>query len=81
MLTAHEFAALFLVHHAPEQIQTDRDDVVALVEQQLIVMQRDDASGAHRPALTADGLSVLQSVQRHDAAESDAIGLNDATDA
>ncbi|NTZ09201.1 hypothetical protein [Burkholderia metallica] len=81
MLTAHEFAVLFLVHHAPEQIQTDRDDVVALVEQQLIVMQRDDASGAHRPALTADGLSVLRSVQRHDAAESHTIGLNDVADA
>ncbi|MPV61210.1 preprotein translocase subunit SecA [Burkholderia sp. HI2761] len=78
MLTAHEFAALFLVHHAPEQIQIDRDDVVALVEQQLIVMQRDDASGAHRPALTADGLSVLRCVQRHDADEPRAIDITDA---
>lgn len=69
MLTAHEFAALFLAHHAPEQI--DRDDVVALVEQQLIVLQHDDASGAHRPALTADGLSVLRCVQRHDGARFD----------
>ncbi|KVD46948.1 preprotein translocase subunit SecA [Burkholderia sp. MSMB1072] len=78
MLTAHEFAALFLVHHAPEQIQIDRDDVVALVEQQLIVLQRDDASGARRPALTADGLSVLRCVQRHDADESRAIDVGDA---
>ncbi|MGS0895398.1 hypothetical protein ACVBGC_23115 [Burkholderia stagnalis] len=65
MLTAHEFAALFLVHRAPEQIQLDRDDVVALVERRLIVMQR-DTSGASRPALTADGLSVLRCVQRDD---------------
>ncbi|MDN7424951.1 preprotein translocase subunit SecA [Burkholderia sp. AU16741] len=72
MLTAHEFAALFLVHRAPEQIQLDRDDIVALVERHLIVMERDDASGQHRPALTADGLSVLHSVQRHDGARSDA---------
>nr|WP_057927098.1 hypothetical protein [Burkholderia ambifaria] len=64
MLTAHEFAALFLAHHAPEQIQTDREDVVALVEQQLIEM-RPDASGASRPALTADGLTVVQCMQRH----------------
>ncbi|QTD94488.1 hypothetical protein [Burkholderia anthina] len=64
MLTAHEFAALFLVHRAPEQIQTDREDIVALVERQLIVMCP-DASGASRPALTADGLSVVQCVQRH----------------
>ncbi|WP_175687377.1 hypothetical protein [Burkholderia anthina] len=64
MLTAHEFAALFLVHRAPEQIQTDREDIVALVERQLIVM-RSDGAGASRPALTADGLSVVQCVQRH----------------
>ena len=80
MLTAHEFAALFLAHHAPEQIQIDRDDVVALVERRLIVMEHDDASGAHRPALTADGLSVPRCVQRHDAAGAHAIGLNEATD-
>ncbi|KVL28390.1 preprotein translocase subunit SecA [Burkholderia territorii] len=65
MLTAHEFAALFLVHRAPEQIQTDRDDIVALLERQLIVMRR-DASGASRPALTDDGLTVVRCVQRHD---------------
>ncbi|EMN1931882.1 hypothetical protein RVV18_006384 [Burkholderia ambifaria] len=64
MLTAHEFAALFLVHRAPEQIQSDRDDVVALVEQQLIEIRR-DASGASRPALTPDGLSIVQCMQRH----------------
>ncbi|WP_269508995.1 hypothetical protein [Burkholderia sp. IMCC1007] len=64
MLTAHEFAALFLVHLAPEQIQADREDIVALVERQLIEM-RPDGSGATRPALTADGLSVVQCVQRH----------------
>lgn len=81
MLTAHEFSALFLVHHAPEQIQIDRDDVVALVEQQLIVMQRDDASGERRPVLTAGGLSVLKCVQRRDGVETDATDLNDVTDA
>ena len=64
MLTAHEFAALFLVYHAPEQIQTDRDDIVTLVERQLIVMRR-DASGASRPALTPDGLSIVQCMLRH----------------
>ncbi|AOI90315.1 hypothetical protein NUV26_29200 [Burkholderia pseudomultivorans] len=63
MLTAHEFATLFLVQRAPEQLQLDRDDVVALVERHLIVM-RDDASGARRAALTADGRSVLRCVQR-----------------
>lgn len=71
MLTAHELAVLFLVHRAPEQIQIDRADVVALVERHLIVMQRDDASGERRPALTADGLSVVRRVQRHDASEPD----------
>ncbi|WP_325095002.1 hypothetical protein [Burkholderia contaminans] len=71
MLTAHEFAALLLVHRAPEQIQIDREDVFALVEQHLIVMQHDDASGERRPALTADGLSVVQCVQRNDAGEPD----------
>ncbi|PXX37043.1 MULTISPECIES: hypothetical protein [Burkholderia] len=71
MLTAHEFAVLFLVYRAPEQIQIDREDVAALVEQNLIVMQGDDASGGRRPALTADGLSVLRCVQRHDGYEPD----------
>ncbi|OXJ25944.1 preprotein translocase subunit SecA [Burkholderia sp. HI2714] len=71
MLTAHEFATLLLVHRAPEQIQNDREDVFALVEQHLIVMQHDDASGKRRPALTADGLSVVQCVQRNDASEPD----------
>ena len=65
MLTAHEFATL--LHRAPEQLQIDREDVFALVEQHLIVMQHDDASGERRPALTADGLSVVQCVQRNDA--------------
>lgn len=65
MLTAHEFAALFLAHRAPEQIQTDRDDIIALVERQLIVL-RPDASGTRRPALTDDGLTVVRRVQRHD---------------
>ena len=54
-------------HRAPEQLQIDREDVFALVEQHLIVMQHDDASGERRPALTADGLSVVQCVQRNDA--------------
>lgn len=71
MLTAHEFATLLLVHRAPEQLQIDREDVFALVEQHLIVMQHDDASGERRPALTADGLSVVQCVQRNDAREPD----------
>ncbi|WP_176051045.1 hypothetical protein [Burkholderia sp. BCC1644] len=80
MLTAHELATLFLAYRAPEQIQIDREDVVALVEQHLIVMQRDHASGERRPALTASGLSVVrrvQRVQRHDESESGA----DITDA
>ncbi|WP_082709920.1 hypothetical protein [Burkholderia sp. TSV86] len=62
MLSAHEFAALFLIHRAPEQIQLDRDDVVALFERRLIVM-RCDAAGERRPALTDDGLSILQCMQ------------------
>ncbi|NTX32398.1 hypothetical protein HT746_35745 [Burkholderia pyrrocinia] len=48
MLTAHEFAALFLVHRAPEQIQIDREDIVALVERHLIVVQRDAAASSAR---------------------------------
>ncbi|WP_322077471.1 hypothetical protein [Burkholderia cepacia] len=80
MLTAHEFAVLFLVHHAPEQIQIDRDDVVALVEQRLIEMQRDDTSGERRPVLTAGGLSVLKCVQRHDGVATDVSDLSDLND-
>ncbi|WP_321803784.1 hypothetical protein [Burkholderia sp. BCC1993] len=64
MLTAHEFAALFLVHRAPEQIQADREDIVSLVEQHLIEM-RADASGASRLALTPNGLSMVQRMLRH----------------
>lgn len=71
MLSAHEFATLLLVHRAPEQLQIDREDVVALVERHLIVMQYDYASGERRPALTAEGLSVVRCVQRNDASEPD----------
>ncbi|VWC51019.1 preprotein translocase subunit SecA [Burkholderia lata] len=71
MLSAHEFATLLLVHRAPEQLQIDREDVVALVERHLIVMQYDAASGEHRPALTAEGLSVVRCVQRSGESEPD----------
>ncbi|RKU00212.1 preprotein translocase subunit SecA [Burkholderia sp. Nafp2/4-1b] len=64
MLTAHEFAALFLVYRAPEQIQPDREDIVSLVEQHLIEMRADE-SGKSRLALTPDGLSIVQCMQRH----------------
>ncbi|MGU3781875.1 hypothetical protein [Burkholderia metallica] len=71
MLSAHEFATLLLVHRAPAQIQIDREDFVALVERHLIVMQYDPASGERRPALTADGLSLVRCVQRNDTKEAD----------
>ena len=63
MLTAHEFAALFLVLRTPEQIQADREDIVSLMEQHLIEIHSDE-SGARRLALTPNGLSIVQCMQR-----------------
>lgn len=64
MLTAHEFATLFLAHRAPDEIQPDREDIASLMERHLIEIRADE-SGARRLVLTPNGLSIVQCMQRH----------------
>ena len=61
MLSPHEFATLLLVKDAPDQLQMDRAELDALLERQLVTLER-IASGNKRPQLTTD--SLLQAVAR-----------------
>ncbi|WP_028221292.1 hypothetical protein [Paraburkholderia oxyphila] len=63
MLSPHEFATLMLVKDSPDQIDLTREELDVLLERQLIAMEQ-LASGMHRPCLTDDGDSLLQSVMR-----------------
>ncbi|WP_322057457.1 hypothetical protein [Paraburkholderia sp. J63] len=63
MLSPHEFATLMLVKDSPDQIDLTREELDVLVEHQLIAMEQ-LASGIHRPCLTDDGNSLLQSITR-----------------
>lgn len=63
MLSPHEFAALMLIKASPDQIDMDREELDTLLEQQLVALEK-LASGAHRPRVTNDGESLLQSMMR-----------------
>jgi hypothetical protein len=63
MLTPHEFATLMLVKASPDQIDSERVELGALLEHHLIVLEK-LASGRPRPHLTNDGDSVLKAVAR-----------------
>ena len=63
MLSPHEFATLMLVKAAPEQIDLHREELDTLLERQLVALEQ-PASGAQRPRLTRDGVSVLRAVAR-----------------
>ncbi len=46
MLSPHEFATLLLVKDAPQQVEMEREELDALLERQLVLLER-LASGAH----------------------------------
>ena len=62
MLSPHEFATLLLVKDAPDQLQMDRAELDALLERQLVTLER-IASGNKRAQLT-DGDWLVQAVAR-----------------
>ncbi|MFP3568027.1 hypothetical protein [Paraburkholderia sp. SIMBA_030] len=62
MLSPHEFATLLLVKDTPDQLQMDRAELDALLERQLVTLER-IASGNKRPQLT-DGDWLVQAVAR-----------------
>ncbi|MCX4148178.1 hypothetical protein PQR70_10195 [Paraburkholderia madseniana] len=63
MLSPHEFATLMLIKNAPDQIELDRAELDALLEQQLISLEN-LASGRSRPRITSEGDSILKAVAR-----------------
>jgi hypothetical protein len=63
MLSPHEFATLMLLKDAPDQSELDRADVEALLERQLITLEK-PASGQRRPLITMNGDSVLKAAAR-----------------
>jgi hypothetical protein len=63
MLSPHEFATLMLVKNAQEQIDLDRADLDALMERQLVSLEK-LAEGRHVPLVTNRGDRVLKAVSR-----------------
>ncbi|WP_322014870.1 hypothetical protein [Paraburkholderia sp. J12] len=63
MLSPHEFATLLLVKDAPNQIDMDREELDALLERQLVQLER-LASGHQQWRLTETGDSALRAIKR-----------------
>jgi len=63
MPSPHEFATLMLVKDAPEQVELNRADLDALLERQLVTLQR-LSSGHQRAEITVNGHSILNAVAR-----------------
>lgn len=63
MLSPHEFATLMLLKDAPDQVELNRADLDALLESQLVRLQR-LASGHQRAEITVNGHSLLKAVAR-----------------
>ena len=63
MLSPHEFATLMLLKDAPDQIDPARADLEALLERQLITLEK-LTSGQRRPLVTLNGHSVLKAAAR-----------------
>jgi hypothetical protein len=63
MLSPREFATLMLVKDAPDQVELNRADFDALLESQLVRLQR-LASGHQRAEITVNGHALLKAVAR-----------------
>jgi hypothetical protein len=61
MLSPHEFATLMLVRHAPDQLDMNRAELDALLEQQLVMLEQ-SAEGHRRAQLTDRGQLVLDAL-------------------
>ncbi len=63
MLSPHEFATLLLVKDAPNQVDMDREELDALLEQQLVKLEQ-LASGHQQWRLTESGDSAIRAIKR-----------------
>ncbi|MCC8404914.1 hypothetical protein LJ655_24080 [Paraburkholderia sp. MMS20-SJTN17] len=61
MLSPHEFATLLLVETEPEHSRLDRSELMALMDQHLVALEK-TASGASLPRLTPAGHSLLHTL-------------------
>jgi hypothetical protein len=63
MLSPHEFATLLLVKDAPNQVEMDREELDALLERQLVQLER-LASGNEKWRVTETGDTALRAIKR-----------------
>jgi hypothetical protein len=63
MLSPHEFATLLLVQEAPNQVDMAREELDALLERQLVQLEK-LASGRQQWRLTATGDSTVKAFKR-----------------
>jgi hypothetical protein len=63
MLSPHEFATLLLVKDAPHQVEMDREELDALLERQMVMLER-LASGAQYVRLTETGQNAIKAMRR-----------------
>jgi hypothetical protein len=63
MLSPHEFATLLLVKDAPTQSDMEREELDALLERQLVELER-LATGHQQWRLTETGDSALRAIKR-----------------
>jgi hypothetical protein len=61
MLSPHEFATLLLVKDAPEQADMDRDELDALLEQQLVRLEA--LGSGRRYCVTEFGDAALRTIK------------------
>ena len=63
MLSPHEIAALMLLDTNPQQSNLDLDDLDALCERQLVLLEALASGGAHA-RVTDEGRALLRSVAK-----------------
>ncbi|MGN6648633.1 hypothetical protein [Trinickia sp.] len=63
MLSPHEFATLLLVKDAPNQVDMEREELDALLEQQLVQLES-LGSGNQQWRLTESGDSAIRAIKR-----------------
>ncbi|WP_186275202.1 phage tail assembly chaperone [Burkholderia gladioli] len=61
MLSPHEFATLLLVKDAPDQAEMERDELDALLEQQLVRLEA--LGSGRRYCVTESGDAALRSIK------------------
>ncbi|VWC72882.1 preprotein translocase subunit SecA [Burkholderia aenigmatica] len=63
MLSPHEITTLMMAWDAPDQIESDREELFTLLERQLIAFDQSTSEDRHI-LVTAEGHAVLKAVSR-----------------